>query len=135
MAHIQSFSKYSFLLSHMLQLHDEVVPSSPGITRSNLEKSKQSVSIGTVSCTTIYPCSVGASIADALILVSAFDRCSIVAVTTAAHFRGHAVGVAYLVVFAETVVSSIEVHLVARQHKSLEGGVAMLLQLTFLIPS
>ena len=119
----------------MLQLHNEFVPSSPGITCPNLERSKQSVSIGTVSCTTIYPCSVGARMADALILVGAFDGCSIVTVTTKAHFRCHAVGVAYLVVFAETVVSSIEVHLVACQHKSLEGGVAMLLQLTFLIPS
>ncbi len=49
---------------------------------------------------------------DALILVGAFDRCSIVTVGAEAHFRCHAVGVANLVVFAETVVSSIEVHLV-----------------------
>lgn len=97
----------------MLQLHNKFVPSSPGITCSNLERSKQSVSIGTVSCTTIYPCSVGTRITDALILVGTLDRCTIVAVATEAHFRCHAVGVAYLVVFAETVVSSIKVHLVA----------------------
>ena len=51
---------------------------------------------------------------DALILVGAFDRCPIVTVRAEAHFRCHAIGVAYLVVFAKTVVSSIEVHLVKR---------------------
>lgn len=95
----------------MLQLHNEFVPRSPGITCSNLERSKQSVSIGTVSCTTIYPCSVGPRVTNALILVAALNRCPIVTVAAEAYFRGHAIGVAYLVVFAETVVSSIEVHL------------------------
>ena len=80
------------------------------------------MSIGTVSCTTIYPCSVGARIANALILVGAFDRCSIVTVSTEAHFRCHAVGVAYFVVFAETVVSSIEVHLVHVSPSHQKGG-------------
>ncbi len=70
------------------------------------------MSVGTVRCTTIYPCSIGTRITDALILVGAFDRCSIVTVAAEAHFRCHAVGVAYLVIFAETVVGSIEVHLV-----------------------
>lgn len=72
------------------------------------------MSVGTVSCTTIYPCSVGTRMTDALILVGAFDRCPIVTVRAEAHFRCHAIGVAYLVVFAKTVVSSIEVHLVKR---------------------
>lgn len=93
------------------------------------------MSVGTVGCTTIYPCSVGARMTDALILVGGFDRCSIVTVATEAHFRRHAVGVAYFVVFAEAVVSSIEVHLGACQHKSSVGGLRLLLQLTFLIPS
>lgn len=98
----------------MLQLHNEFVPISPGITCSNLERRKRSVSVGTVSCTTIYPCSVGTRITDALILVGAFNRCSIVTVAAETDFRCHAVGVAYLVVFAETVVGSIEVHLIER---------------------
>lgn len=70
------------------------------------------MSIGTVSCTTIDPYSVGSRLIDAFILVGAFDRRSIVTVAAEAYFRCHAVGVAYLVIFAETVVSSIEVHLV-----------------------
>ena len=82
----KSFSKYNYLLSPMLQLHNKFVPSSSGITCSNLERNKQSVSIGTVSCTTIYPCSVRARMADALILVGALDGCSIVTVSTEAHF-------------------------------------------------
>ena len=69
------------------------------------------MSISTVSYTTIYPCSIGTRMTDALILVGAFDRCSIVTVAAEAYFRCHAIGVANLVVFAETVVSSIEVHL------------------------
>ena len=96
----------------MLQLHNEFVPSGPGITCSHLEGSKQSVSVGTVGCTTIYPCSVGARMTDTLIFVGAFNRCSIVTVSAEAHFRCHAIGVAYLVIFAETVMSPIEVHLV-----------------------
>ena len=106
----------------MLQLHNKFVPSSPGITCSNLERSKQSVSVGTVSCTTIYPCSIGTRITNALILVGTLDRCTIVTVGTEAYFRCHAVGVAYLVIFAKTVVSSIEVHLVKCKPKSPAGS-------------
>ena len=72
------------------------------------------MSVGTVSCTTIYPCSVGTRITDALILVGAFDWCSVVTVAAEADFRCHAVGVPYLVVFAETIMGSIEVHLEKR---------------------
>ena len=70
------------------------------------------MSIGTVSCTTIYPYSFGPRLTDALILVGAFNRCSIVTVAAEAYFRCHAVSVAYLVILAETVVSSVEVHLI-----------------------
>ena len=70
------------------------------------------MSIGIVSCTTIDPYTVGSRLTDAFILVGTFNRCSIVTVAAEAYFRCHAVRVAYLVIFAETVVSSVEVHLV-----------------------
>ncbi len=75
----------------LLKLHHIFIPSCPSIARSDLEGTPQSVTVGSVSSGPIYPCAIGACVANALGLVCAFDRCAVVVMSREAYLAGHAV--------------------------------------------
>lgn len=83
------------------KLHDEFIPGGPGITRSDLQRTPRSVSVGTVpvnSRGTIYPCAVSARVIYALDpIVRALDWRTIVIVCREADLAGHAISGAQIV--------------------------------------